>query len=646
MVERKGQGRIWGSPGFWALVILTFINLFNYLDRYILVALSPSIKRELSLSDTQVGFLVTAFMFSYFLISPVFGWLGDRGPRYRLMALGVATWSIATVATGLCRNFVSLLAGRFFVGVGEAAYGAISPSLLSDLYPKSLRGRVFAFFFMAIPVGSALGYLLGGALEKWIGWRWAFVAAGAPGVLLAFALFFLREPRRGSFDDEESFTPDLKEVVSALAANFTYVLTVLGYCAYTFVLGGVAVWIPHYMERYLGVEAADGNLAFGAITVVAGFTGTIIGGAWADRWAKKGTDAYLKLSALSMFAAVPIYLLVLSTSSFVTFCVFVFLLEFLLFLSTSPVNAQIVNCVSPSMRATANASAIFLIHLLGDAISPPLVGFISDLTNLHVGMFVFVVGIVLSGAIWAVKAVFYWECMPWPATALDLPLSQCHRGFHDAVQENTLAAFQAAERAGATMVELDVRLSRDRQVVVIHDSDIQRVAGKPGLVVKLTAAELKALAQAPTLAEVLRACPKLKVNIEIKAEDARSQGLEVAVAQVVKEAAAQSRVLFSSFNPLALRRLSKLLPHVPRALLATGERTKENKFYLRKMLLAFLARPHMLNYDGRFLTPAMARALRIRGVPFAIWTVIEHSEARKFLALGAKSIISPKPGIL
>lgn len=637
------------KAGRSVLLFLTLINLFNYLDRYILVALSPAIKRDLGLSDTQVGFLTTAFLFSYFLVSPIFGWLGDRQPRLRLMSLGVGVWSLATAFCGLGRSAWQLLAARLFVGVGEAAYGSISPSVLRDLFPKEVCGKVFAIFFMAIPVGSALGFLLGGILEKTVGWRAAFFVAGVPGVLLALGLLLLSEPRRGTFDhaQKEEGHSSLGDTLRALWENSNFMLTVLGYCAYTFVVGGIAVWIPHYIERYLGVPAAEGNMAFGAITVVAGFLGTIVGGAWADRWAARGSDAYLKLSALSMFVALPIYIALLSLSSFWAFCVATFALEFLLFLSTSPVNAQIVNCVSPRIRSMANAISIFAIHLLGDAISPPLVGYISDTThNLHRGMQIFTWAILVSGLIWAWKVVAEWETLPWPSGALVLPRSQCHRGLHVKAQENTLEAFRAAAVAGAPMVELDVRLSRDGEAVVIHDADVSRVGGGRGLVRELSAVELATVAQVPTLRQVLEdpECSGLLVNVELKHCPGQNKALALAVARAV--AGFEARVLFSSFNPLLLRAISRHVPRVPRALLATGEPDPGNKFYLRRMYLAFLARPHMLNYDGRYLTDRLARSLRLRQVPFAVWTVEDPLQARKFLAMGAESIISPLPKIL
>jgi MFS family permease/glycerophosphoryl diester phosphodiesterase len=650
MSAKKAES-LWRNAATPVLLLLTGINLLNYLDRYILAALAPAIQKELHLDDAQIGFLATAFMFSYFLVSPIFGRLGDTKPRFKLMAVGVALWSVATGLSGLAKNYWALLAARFSIGVGEAAYGAISPSVLTDLYPKSLRGRAFAIFFMAIPVGSALGYLLGGFLEGIVGWRWAFVVAGLPGLFLALSLLFFREPNRGAMDDEALFEKVLpmKEVIGVLRKNSTYMLTIWGYCAYTFVVGGVAFWIPSYIERYLGVTASKGSMAFGALTVVAGFLGTILGGAWADRWARRSNDAYLKLSALSMLAALPIFWWAISVSGFWQFCVLVFFLEFFLFLSTSPVNAQIVNCVSPSMRATANAMGIFLIHLLGDAISPSLVGIISKQTNLHMGMSIFVVGIAVSTAIWAWKVIVHWECMPWPTGALTLPTEQCHRGLYGAnVQENTLEAFRSAAQAGAKMVELDVRLSRDGIPVVVHDPDTKRVSGKM-LIVKDTDAEiLFREANVPSLEKVLKdsACLNLLINVELKSDRARSDGLEAAVAKVIHLLGAEKRVIFSSFNPLALRRLSKLLPEVPRALLANSKKEPQNKIYLRKMWLACLARPHMLNIDQDSVNELSAADWKGRGVPFAVWTVEDHDKARKFLALGAKSIISPKVKIL
>ena len=158
----------------YALAILTLINLFNYIDRWVVAAVVEPIKNSLGLSDTQLGIIGTGFIVVYALTSPVFGSLGDRRRRPPLIALGVAIWSLATGLAGFARGFWTLFIARSAVGVGEAAYGTIAPAILSDLFPIERRGRVFAVFFAAIPIGSAAGYVLGGWADHHFGWRAAF----------------------------------------------------------------------------------------------------------------------------------------------------------------------------------------------------------------------------------------------------------------------------------------------------------------------------------------------------------------------------------------------------------------------------------------------------------------------------------------
>ena len=183
----------------FGLAILSFINLFSYLDRYVVSALIESLKHsDLGLSDANLGSLMSGFLVVYTLTAPVFGALGDRRSRPRLIALGVACWSFATALSGFAGSYLALLAARASVGVGEAAYVTIAPSLLSDYFPVRQRGRVMAIFFCAIPVGSALGYVVGGLVDKHYGWRMAFFVAGVPGLLLAALCLLLRDPPRGS----------------------------------------------------------------------------------------------------------------------------------------------------------------------------------------------------------------------------------------------------------------------------------------------------------------------------------------------------------------------------------------------------------------------------------------------------------------
>lgn len=635
----------------WLILgLLTLVNLFNYLDRYILAALAPAIQKDLSLTDTQIGFLGTAFMFSYFLISPLFGRLGDLGARFRWMGLGVALWSVATALTAWAGNFKSLLGARACVGIGEAAYGSISPAVIGDLFPKEKRGKAFAIFFMAIPVGSALGYLLGGILEGLFGWRQAFLFAGAPGILLALFLVMIPEIPRGKFDEgnaSESPPNAILKIYKYLWFNGSYFYTVLGYAAYTFVVGGVAFWMPAYLTRNFDLPLSKANMLFGGVTVVAGFLGTIVGGYWLDRLAVKVSDACLKLSAASAIIAAFVFVGILFSTNLNIVLGLCFVLEFLLFLSTSPINAEIVNCVPVAYRATANALSIFVIHLLGDAISPSLMGIISDASSLNCAMWVGPLGILLAGILWFCKIVFAWEASPWKQS-WRVPKLQCHRGYHlGGKTENTLDAFHEAKRLGASMIELDVRLSKDNIAVVIHDPDILRTSGKSGLVKEMTAEQLKQIANVPTLSSVLadREIPNY-VNIEIKSKEIWDGQLELAVSKAIRENSAQARVIVSSFNPLALRRMFKIAPEIPRALLVTLQDEPENKIYLKRMWLAFLARPHFLNCDEKMYTPEFAKEMIARKIRVAVWTVKDAARAKKCLDLGAESIISDNPKVV
>src|SRR5262245_32732802 len=183
-----------------AVALLFGVNFLNYIDRYVIAAVLPLIQAEFRIDDTRAGYLVSTFVVAYMLASPLTGWLGDRWPRRYLVGSGVLLWSLATVASGLASGYRSLLAARSFIGIGEAGFGAVSPTIISDLFPRERRGRMLAFFYVAIPVGSALGYLLGGMVSARQGWRAAFFLAGVHGVLLGLLAFRMHEPPRGAGD--------------------------------------------------------------------------------------------------------------------------------------------------------------------------------------------------------------------------------------------------------------------------------------------------------------------------------------------------------------------------------------------------------------------------------------------------------------
>ncbi len=389
------------------LAILSFVNLFNYLDRYVVPALFESLKHSrLALSDADLGSLMSAFLIIYTLSAPVFGTLGDRRSRPRLIAVGVALWSVATALSGFATSFVALLAARASVGVGEAAYGTVGPSLLSDYYPAERRGRVMAVFFAAIPVGSALGYVIGGLVDAHYGWRRAFFVAGAPGIVLAALCLWLRDPPRGAQDGAPAEPPHRgpRHTYRRLLGNRPYALTVAGYAAYTFAVGGLAAWMPAFLERVRGMPRAQATVSFGEIVVVTGFVGTFAGGWLGDRWARRTPAALVWLCALSTLAAAPLVWITLTTPSPRVYLATMVAAQFCLFLSTGPVNAAIVNLVSPLERATAVALSVFAIHFFGDAISPFLIGVISDATSLATAVKIVPAAVVVSGLVWLAAA--------------------------------------------------------------------------------------------------------------------------------------------------------------------------------------------------------------------------------------------------
>jgi MFS transporter, Spinster family, sphingosine-1-phosphate transporter len=400
------------SAGF-GLAVLSFINLFSYLDRYIVSALIESLKHsELGLSDANLGSLMSGFLVVYTLTAPIFGALGDRRSRPRLIALGVACWSFATALSGFAGSYLTLLVARASVGVGEAAYVTIAPSLLSDYYPARQRARVMAIFFCAIPVGSALGYVVGGLVDKHYGWRAAFFVAGVPGLLLAALCLLLRDPPRGVQDAggaaPASHAKDTAAVVQRdtwatfgrLMHNQPYVLTILGYAAYTFAVGGLAFWMPAFLERVRGVPRSEATVNFGTIVVITGFIGTFVGGWLGDYCVKYSRQAYLWLSAAATVVAAPCVWMALTTPSKTLYAVWMVAAQLCLFLSTGPINAAIVNLVVATERATAIALGVFAIHLLGDVLSPYLIGALSDASSLAQAVKIVPIAVLIGACVW------------------------------------------------------------------------------------------------------------------------------------------------------------------------------------------------------------------------------------------------------
>jgi len=321
--------------------------------------------------------LATAFMVSYMLIAPVFGLLADRISRWWLIGIGVMAWSLASGASGLATSFGMLLATRAAVGIGEAAYGPAAPTIIADLYPVERRGRVLAWFYMAIPVGSALGYVCGGQILHWTGdWRWAFYWVVPPGILLGLLCFWMRDPPRGQADAVEHRTARWADY-SLILRTPSYVLNTLGMTAMTFSVGGIAYWMPRYIhtnrgERDLGMI----NTLFGAIVVVSGIAATLLGGLAGDKLRNRFAGSYFLVSGAGMLLGFPLFLAILVVP-FPLAWLFVFLSVFCLFFNTGPTNTVLANVTHPAVRSSAFALNILIIHLFGDAFSPPMIGWLA-----------------------------------------------------------------------------------------------------------------------------------------------------------------------------------------------------------------------------------------------------------------------------
>lgn len=386
------------------------MNLLNYIDRWVPSAVKDLFKKDLSLTDAQTSLPLSAFILVYMVASPIFGTLAERGPRKILVAAGVAIWSLATAAAALAEGFTSLLVARSLVGIGEAAYATIAPSILSDFFPPEKRNRVFTIFYVATPVGAAIGFALGGFLGAQVGWRASFLICGLPGLLVALAALLLKDPPRGQFDEQQSPPPPWSKALALLAGNKQYVFTVAGYVAVTFATGGIADWFPTFLSRDRGMSLDEAGFLVGLVTVAGGLGGTVLGGLVADRLGPYTRQPYLAVSGLAMipavlFAVVAIY--VVRAPMAILGCILV--AQIFLWAYNAPVNALLVNSVDAGLRARAFGLSILCIHLLGDVASPPLIGVVNDrIHDLPMALLMVPVTIALGALIWIVG----WRTLP------------------------------------------------------------------------------------------------------------------------------------------------------------------------------------------------------------------------------------------
>ena len=388
-----------------ALFLLLAINLFNYIDRQILAALEPDIRASFFAPGdvnamTKTGLLGDAFFVTYMISAPILGLLADRFSRWIIVGSAVILWSLASGASGLAATFAILFATRIFVGIGEGGYGPAAPTILSDLFPIETRGRIMAVFYTAIPVGSALGYVIGGLIGAHLGWRWAFYLVAPPGLLLGLLCFWQRDPRVNARHLAQKSPRRSMSDYLRLFRTRSYLINCVAITLMTFVTGGLGFWVPAYL-RYRNQSPAVGMTIFGLITVVAGLISTLLGGVIADRLRPRVPGSYFLVSGIGMLIACPIFIVALYIP-FPAAWIAMFLAIFFLFLNTGPSNTALANVSLPAVRATAFAANIFIIHAFGDVQAFWLLGYIGGHTNMRVA-FLFVSGIILiSGVVWLI----------------------------------------------------------------------------------------------------------------------------------------------------------------------------------------------------------------------------------------------------
>ena len=474
------------SGAYSALALLFAINLFNYIDRQVLSAVLPYLQIDASLFRPgdpnlkfKLGLLTSAFLVSYTLLSPVFGWFGNMGRRWFVIGIGVCIWSLASGGSGLAISYGMLLLTRCLVGIGEAAYGPIAPSMISDLFPLKVRGRVMAYFYVAIPVGSALGFVIGGAIAEEYGWRAAFYVT-VSGLILGMLCLSRKEPPMAQSSINEH-KPTYFEVLRELRGIPSFVLCCLGMTCTTFVLGGVAAWAPTYIfqreaqfsvtdktlnelrklentederlvpdeqiakleplkngevytfdtfnkqlsDRYTQQELetygqeiyrfgplegstklGDVTFNFGVIVVISGLGATLLGGWVGDKLRNKGVrGAYFHTAGWTTIIAWPCFVAMLYIP-FPLAWLALFPAVFFLFFNTGPANTILANVTRSPIRATAFAINILIIHMLGDVISPPIIGRIADVASLKLGLLVTSFMIPVGGTLWVIGSRF------------------------------------------------------------------------------------------------------------------------------------------------------------------------------------------------------------------------------------------------
>lgn len=388
-----------GDPKF-LIFMLAGLNLLNYLDQYLIAPFGPAIQRTLGLNDSQLGVVGSAYLWGFLLSSLLIGQLAKRITRKTILIVSLLVWGLATALCGWLPGLIFLIAMRAIVGFGQAAFTAIAPTVIDDKVKEESKGRALSIFYAAVPIGTALGFILGGFINKAVGWQLGFVVAGLGSLILLPWLFSLRIPNSPAQSIKKSFWRDLKELLKAKR----YLFGVAGYAAQTFAVAGFAFWAPSFLLRKFSYPTVEGSLIFGVIMVATGFIGTLGGGWLFDRWpGKDKVRIALELSTLATLVSIPFAILGVMTGTAAVFFASMAIVQTAVFMTFSPINAVFLESVPLSIRNSAMGMSMFVGRALGDTISIWLVGFLSDTWhNLTLAMLILPAGLAVNAIFWFV----------------------------------------------------------------------------------------------------------------------------------------------------------------------------------------------------------------------------------------------------
>ncbi|KAM6906954.1 protein spinster homolog 3 [Xenentodon cancila] len=384
-----------------AIAVLCYVNLINYMERYTIAGVLSTIQDFFHISDSTAGLLQTVFICSFLLLAPLFGYLGDRYNRKYIMIGGLSVWILTAAGSSFVTesHFWLLVLLRALVGIGEASYSTIAPTIIGDLFSGGRRSIMICVFYIFIPVGSGLGYIMGaGSVSLTEDWRWALRITPIMGVVgLILMVLLCPNPPRGAAEtkgDGVSGQSSYLEDIKYLLKNKSYVWSSLGVTALAFLTGALAFWLPTFLSRAHIAQGlrpkvttnsskfndSNDSYIFGAVTVATGIMGGALGTTLSRQFRDKVTHADPLICAVGMLGSVPclfITIFVASASIPATY-VFIFFGELLLSLNWAVLADILLYVVIPTRRATAEALQITVGHLLGDAGSPYLLGVISD----------------------------------------------------------------------------------------------------------------------------------------------------------------------------------------------------------------------------------------------------------------------------